>query len=148
MFHKTGPFVCTLHNNPIPQQMVQMIFCDLSHTFHKQIPMFPSMFCHPTLGNFDTSFNNDYHHPLVLLSAQLCVAINKCNANPCLQGRCERDSDTSFRCICDTGFVGALCQHDTDACQRDPCLNDAECTDGIGNFSCACKPGYQGQFDN
>ena len=27
----------TLHSNLIPQQMVQMAFCDLSHTFHKQV---------------------------------------------------------------------------------------------------------------
>ena len=34
----TGPCSYTLHSNPIPpQQMVQMAFCDLSHTFHKQV---------------------------------------------------------------------------------------------------------------
>ena len=33
----TGPCAYTLHSNPIPQQMVQMAFCDLLHTFHKQI---------------------------------------------------------------------------------------------------------------
>ena len=27
----------TLHSNPIPQQMVQMAFCDLLHTCHKQV---------------------------------------------------------------------------------------------------------------
>ena len=33
----TGPCAYILHSNPIPQQMVQMAFCDLSHTFHKQV---------------------------------------------------------------------------------------------------------------
>ena len=27
----------TLHSSPIPQQMVQMAFCDLLHTFQKQV---------------------------------------------------------------------------------------------------------------
>ena len=27
----------TSHGNPIPQQILQMAFCDLSHTFHKQV---------------------------------------------------------------------------------------------------------------
>ena len=36
MFQKmTGPYADTIHTNP--QQMVQMAFCDLSHTFHKQV---------------------------------------------------------------------------------------------------------------
>ena len=33
----TGPSVFTLHSNQIHQQMVQMAFCDLSHTFRKQV---------------------------------------------------------------------------------------------------------------
>ena len=33
----TGPCACTLHSNLIPQKMVQMAFCDLSHPFHKQV---------------------------------------------------------------------------------------------------------------
>ena len=33
-----GPCPYTLHSNQIyPQQMVQMAFCDLPHTFHKQV---------------------------------------------------------------------------------------------------------------
>ena len=36
-----------------PQQMVQMAFCDLLHTFHKQITYVSQYcFCHPTVGNF------------------------------------------------------------------------------------------------
>ena len=33
----TGPCAYTSHGNPIPQQILQMAFCDLSHTFHKQV---------------------------------------------------------------------------------------------------------------
>ena len=39
----TGPSVYTLHNNPIPPTD-SIAFCDLSHTFHKQVTMFLSRF--------------------------------------------------------------------------------------------------------
>ena len=52
----TGPIAYTLHSNPIPQEMVQMAFCDLSHTFHKQVTnVSQHVFCHPTVSNFDIS---------------------------------------------------------------------------------------------
>ena len=36
--------------------MVQMGFCDLSHTYHKQVTnVYLACFCHPTVGNFDVS---------------------------------------------------------------------------------------------
>ena len=36
--------------------MVQMAFCDLSHTYHKQVTnVSPTCFCHPTVVNFDVS---------------------------------------------------------------------------------------------
>ena len=36
--------------------MVQMAFCDLSHTYHKQANnVSPACFCHSTVGNFDVS---------------------------------------------------------------------------------------------
>ena len=36
--------------------MVQMSFCDLSHTFHKQVTNVSlACFCHPTVRNFDVS---------------------------------------------------------------------------------------------
>ena len=48
----TGPSVYTLHSNLIPQQMVQMAFCDLSHTFHKQVTNVSSMFLSSYCGEF------------------------------------------------------------------------------------------------
>ena len=33
----TRPCAYTLHSSPIPQQMLQMAFFDLLHTFHKQV---------------------------------------------------------------------------------------------------------------
>ena len=39
-----------------PQQMVQMAFCDLSLTFHKQVTNVSlACFCHATVVNFDVS---------------------------------------------------------------------------------------------
>ena len=44
--------------------MVQMGFCDLSHTFHKQVTnVSPECFCNPTVGNFDVS--PKLYHPEV-----------------------------------------------------------------------------------
>ena len=53
----TAPSAYTLHSNlTSPQQMVQMAFCDLSHTFHKMgTTVSPACFCHPSVGNFDVS---------------------------------------------------------------------------------------------
>ena len=52
----TGFSAYTLHSNLI--QMVQMAFCDLSHTFHKQVTnVLPACFCYPTVGNFVGSPN-------------------------------------------------------------------------------------------
>ena len=39
--------------------MVQMAFCDLFHTYHKQVTnVSPACFCHPTVGNFYVSPNS------------------------------------------------------------------------------------------
>ena len=44
-----------------PQQMVQMAFCDLLHTYHKQVAnVSPACFCHPTVGNFDVSSKKSF----------------------------------------------------------------------------------------
>ena len=52
---QTLPSAYTLHSNPIPQQMVQMGFCELLHTYHKQATnVSPACFCHPAVGNFDS----------------------------------------------------------------------------------------------
>ena len=41
-----------------PQQIVQMTFCNLSHTFHKQVTnVSGACFCHPTVGNIDVTPN-------------------------------------------------------------------------------------------
>ena len=37
MFHKTDWALCLYIVIRYPQQMVQMAFCDLPHTFHKQV---------------------------------------------------------------------------------------------------------------
>ena len=38
------------------QQIAQMAFSDLSHTYHRQVTnVSPAYFCHPNMGNFDVS---------------------------------------------------------------------------------------------
>ena len=56
-----------------PQQMVQMAYCDLSHTYYKQVTnVSPACFCHPTLGNFDVS----PYIKIILPSAEALSYIN------------------------------------------------------------------------
>ena len=57
----TGPSFYTLHSNLIPQQMVQMAFCDLSHTFHKQVTNVSQHVFVILLWGILTSPLNSYH---------------------------------------------------------------------------------------
>ena len=42
-----------------PQQMVQMAFCDLLHTYHKQVTnVSPACFCHPTVCPLNQAWQN------------------------------------------------------------------------------------------
>ena len=55
---QTGPSASTLQVIRYPQQIVQMTFCDLSHTYHKQVTNVSlACFGHSTAGNFDVPTN-------------------------------------------------------------------------------------------
>ena len=58
--------------------MVQMAFCDLSHTFHKQVTnVSPACFCHPTVGNFDVSLSPGEDSKQVVLRCQWNTGFNQ-----------------------------------------------------------------------
>ena len=68
----TGPCAYTLHSNPIPQQMVQMAFCALSHTFHEQVTNVSQHVLVILLWGILTS-------PLTSMVIDLCLVIDRCH---------------------------------------------------------------------
>ena len=71
--------------------MVQMAFCDLSHTYHKQVTdVSPACFCHPTVGNFDISpkatvkavEQNTEHCPWHNFDLNIILRIDYCGLGP------------------------------------------------------------------
>ena len=74
---------------PYPQQMVQMAFCDLSHTFHKKVTnVSPTCFCHPTVGNFDVSTNAySFSQNKFVLHAFLCLPFENQSKNTVMRWR-------------------------------------------------------------
>ena len=52
-----------------------------------------------------------------------------CTQNPCLHGgTCVREFDDSFRCICQQGYSGNICNVENVCVLRKPCLNKGVCT--------------------
>ncbi|XP_034481448.1 cubilin homolog [Drosophila innubila] len=67
-----------------------------------------------------------------------------CDNHPCLNnGTCVL-SGRGTSCICQPGYMGALCG-ETDACHPNPCQNGGTCRLLPGNkFMCVCAAGYSG----
>lgn len=55
-------------------------------------------------------------------------------------GQCV-DEVSRYRCECEVGFNGTLCEHNIDDCVLHTCNNYSLCQDGINNYTCVCKPG-------
>jgi hypothetical protein len=58
-------------------------------------------------------------------------------------------AETSFTCVCTSGYEGAFCENDVDDCASSPCdpTGAASCFDlgdGLGSFDCKCNEGYAG----
>ncbi|KAG8228091.1 hypothetical protein J437_LFUL000093 [Ladona fulva] len=68
-----------------------------------------------------------------------------CLSNPCLNGICIDDINSSFICFCADGFTGELCGTNWDECWSSPCENGGSCTDSIAAFNCSCPPGFSGE---
>lgn len=49
-----------------------------------------------------------------------------------------------FRCLCEAGYAGSLCEVDINDCDSDPCLNGGICIDGVDTFKCQCLSGKTG----
>ncbi|VDM36111.1 unnamed protein product [Hydatigera taeniaeformis] len=53
---------------------------------------------------------------------------------------------SSFRCICDPGWTGVVCNHPIDVCLRHRCQNGAQCVAKGEHYECRCPEGYEGVF--
>lgn len=70
--------------------------------------------------------------------------IDECQSSPCSQGQCI-DKIGGFKCECDEGFEGELCEKDIDECEvYKPCVN-GRCIDKRANYYCDCDPKYGGK---
>ena len=68
-------------------------------------------------------------------------------------GRCE-NTVSSYRCVCDAGFVNVpigrhpgICK-DVDEYRKTPELCEHDCTNTPGSYKCSCKSGFRLNSDN
>ncbi|GFU96644.1 cubilin, partial [Trichonephila clavipes] len=67
-----------------------------------------------------------------------------CDNNPCRHGTCL-PSGQSFRCVCNSGYLGTLCdQEEIDVCFSSPCENGGTCVRTANSFRCICVAPYEG----
>ncbi|XP_053602020.1 protein crumbs [Plodia interpunctella] len=68
-----------------------------------------------------------------------------CASSPCRSGGCLALDAGLFRCQCDPGYSGRLCDMDVDECTRTPKIcNNGVCVNSPGSYQCYCRPGYTG----
>jgi hypothetical protein len=79
-----------------------------------------------------------------------CKDLNECEANPCSTSAQCVNSNGSFTCNCNDGFVGdgvgeSGCE-DVDEClaSTTTCGSNAYCNNTVGGFECTCNKGFAG----
>mgnify|MGYP001180613452 CR=1 FL=1 len=50
-----------------------------------------------------------------------------------------------FRCVCQPGWIGDMCDVNVDDCDPNPCVNGGQCIDDVNDFSCVCEQGFTGK---
>lgn len=70
--------------------------------------------------------------------------IDNCDPDPCHHGQCQ-DGIDSYTCICNPGYMGAICSDQVDECLSSPCLNEGRCIDLVNGYQCNCQPGTSGE---
>lgn len=89
------------------------------------------------------------------------------SSNPCVHGLCDRHVNVSpekrtslhsgteiflsayhnstFICICNSGYTGDYCQYSTKVCEGIPCRNTGQCVPTAQGFKCLCPPNFTGK---
>ena len=79
----------------------------------------------------------------------LCMNLNECenNSHECDENALCKDTEGSYECKCDIGYVGdgLTCESDNE-CRKNGalCHPKADCLDNGDSYTCFCRTGYQG----
>lgn len=79
----------------------------------------------------------------------LCMNINECEngKNECHEDAICKDTEGSYECKCDVGYVGdgLTCESENE-CRRNGalCHPKADCLDNGDSYTCFCRSGYEG----
>nr|XP_022308447.1 sushi, von Willebrand factor type A, EGF and pentraxin domain-containing protein 1-like isoform X3 [Crassostrea virginica] len=76
-------------------------------------------------------------------SPSICDSINQCQPNPCNGHPCV-DMVNAYKCQCQDGYTGEMCQNPPDYCRDNPCENNGTCSNLGRKFICSCPTGYKG----
>uniref|UniRef100_A0A7N8XF14 Slit homolog 1b (Drosophila) n=1 Tax=Mastacembelus armatus TaxID=205130 RepID=A0A7N8XF14_9TELE len=85
-------------------------------------------------------------HPAVLVPSVSAVLSNVLMNSRCVKGVCVALDAQTYRCDCEKGYRGALCnlQGEPGSCQGLLCLH-GHCLETEEGEHCVCEPGYTGQ---
>lgn len=62
-------------------------------------------------------------------------------------GTCNETSNTTFDCLCVSGWRGRYCEIMDNYCERNKCENNAVCRPLVGTYKCECLGDhFSGQF--
>lgn len=99
-----------------------------------------------------------YDRKIILPKDQNCL-LNKCQHNSSCtpipkQDRSLSHKSQKYKCHCQFGFIGSLCETDTRACfasgaGHSPCRNNATCVQSYqdpAEFECICHAGWRGKM--
>ena len=77
---------------------------------------------------------------------------SRCEVNPddcvgvsCVHGSCVDGAD-DYRCQCEPGYAGRLCDREINECDGRPCQNGGTCLDQLNYYTCHCPNGTTGMY--